>query len=43
MKEYTFTNSAGCTQTVYSDDGVNFYDINGSYVGRSDDGGKTIG
>ncbi|MGN0805524.1 MAG: hypothetical protein ACI4MC_00675 [Candidatus Coproplasma sp.] len=42
MKEYTFTNSMGCTQTVYSSDGVEFYDVNGSYVGRSDDGGKTI-
>ena len=42
VEEYTFTNSMGCSQTVYSSDGVNFYDANGSFVGKSDDGGKTI-
>ena len=42
MKEYTFTNDMGCSQTVYSSDGREFYDANGSYVGKSNDGGKTI-
>lgn len=41
-KEYTFTNDMGCQQTVYSDNGRDFYDANGSYVGSSDDDGKTI-
>ena len=41
-EEYTFTNDMGCTQTVYSSDGRNFYDANGSFVGTSDDGGKHI-
>lgn len=40
-KEYTFTNDMGCTQTVYSYDGKTFYNADGSYAGRSDDG-KTI-
>ena len=42
FEEYTFTNDMGCTQTVYSKNGREFYDANGSYVGSSDDGGKTI-
>lgn len=42
LKEYTFTNDMGCTQTVYSADGREFYDANGAYVGSSDNGGRTI-
>jgi hypothetical protein len=41
-KSYTFTNSMGCNQTVYSDNGRDFYDSQGAYVGHSDDGGNTI-
>ncbi len=40
--EYTFINSMGCEQTVHSDNGQDFYDSQGSYVGHSDDGGETI-
>ncbi len=42
MQAYTFTNDMGCSQTVYSSDGVNFYDSNGAFVGKSDDGGNNI-
>lgn len=42
LDEYTFVNSMGCTQTVYSSNGRDFYDSNGAYVGSSEDGGKTI-
>ena len=42
MKEYTFTNSMGCEQTVYSSNGREFYSADGSFVGTSNDGGKTI-
>ncbi len=42
MRAYTFTNDMGCSQTVYSSDGVNFYDSNGAFVGKSDDGGNNI-
>ncbi len=42
MKEYTFTNRMGCRQTVYSSDGKEFYDADGSFVGTSNDNGKTI-
>lgn len=42
MQAYTFTNDMGCSQTVYSSDGVNFYDSNGALVGKSDDGGNNI-
>ena len=41
-KEYTFINDMGCRQTVYSSDGKNFYNADGSYAGSSNDGGKTI-
>ncbi len=41
-KEYTFTNDMGCTSTVYSQDGKKFYNSDGTLVGYSDDGGKTI-
>lgn len=40
--EYKFINDMGCEQTVYSSDGRTFYSSDGQYVGRSDDGGKTI-
>ncbi len=40
--EYTFINSMGCEQTVHSDNGQDFYDSQGSYVGHSEDGGETI-
>lgn len=36
--EYTYTDSHGYEQTVYSSDGKEFYDIGGHYVGS--DGGK---
>ena len=42
MKEYTFINSMGCEQTVYSSNGREFYNADGSFVGTSNDGGKTI-
>ena len=42
MKEYTFINSMGCEQTVYSSNGREFYGADGSFVGTSNDGGKTI-
>ncbi|MDE6586463.1 MAG: hypothetical protein K2K80_07280 [Clostridia bacterium] len=42
MKEYTFINSMGCEQTVYSSNGREFYDANGAYVGKSNDNGKHI-
>lgn len=42
MKKYTFINSMGCEQTVYSSNGREFYDANGAYVGKSDDDGKHI-
>lgn len=42
VKEYTFINDAGCEQTVYSSNGREFYSSDGSFVGISDDGGKTI-
>lgn len=38
----TFINDMGCEQTVYSADGKSFYTDGGSYVGQSDDNGKTI-
>lgn len=40
--EYTFTNDMGCSQTAYSKNGVDFYDANGAYIGKSDDHGKHI-
>ena len=42
MKEYTFINGMGCEQTVYSSNGREFYGADGSFVGTSNDGGKTI-
>lgn len=42
FKEYTFINDMGCQQTVYSSDGKTFYNADGSYAGKSNDGGKTI-
>ncbi len=42
MDEYTFINDMGCEQTVYSSNGRDFYDSNGTYVGSSNDHGKTI-
>lgn len=42
MKEYTFVNGMGCEQTVYSSNGRELYGSDGSFVGTSDDGGKTI-
>lgn len=41
-KSYSFTNSMGSNQTVYSDNGRDFYDSQGAYAGHSDDGGNTI-
>lgn len=38
----TFTNDAGCEQTIHSPDGKNYYYENGAYAGHSDDNGKTI-
>lgn len=38
----TFTNRMGCEQTVHSSDGKSFYSEGGSYVGHSEDNGKTI-
>lgn len=40
--EYTFTNDMGCSQTAYSKNGVDFYDANGAYIGKSSDHGKYI-
>ncbi|MDE6373014.1 MAG: DUF1292 domain-containing protein, partial [Clostridia bacterium] len=37
--EYTYTDSHGYEQTVYSADGKDFYDVGGHYVGSSGDGG----
>ena len=37
-KEYTYTDSHGYEQTVYSDDEKNFYDVGGHYVGSTEDG-----
>lgn len=42
QRPYTFINSMGCEQTVYSTDGKKFYNSDGSYAGSSNDGGKTI-
>ncbi len=39
---YTFVNDMGCEQTVYSDNGGDFYNADGRLVGTSDDGGKHI-
>lgn len=39
-KEYTYTDSHGYEQTVYSDDEKNFYDAGGHFVGSGGDGGK---
>lgn len=41
-QEYEFINDMGCRQTVYSSNGKDFYAADGSYVGSSNDGGKTI-
>ena len=41
-KAYTYVNSMGCTQTIYSDNGRDFYNADGRYVGSSDDGGQHI-
>lgn len=41
-EEYSFTNDMGTTQTVYSKNGRDFYYSDGSYAGKSSDGGKTI-
>ncbi|MDE6613857.1 MAG: hypothetical protein K2K28_04830 [Clostridia bacterium] len=38
----TVTNDMGCTQSVHSADGINYYFEDGSFAGRSDDNGKTI-
>ena len=38
MDTYTYTDSHGYEQTVYSKDGKDFYDVGGHYVGS--DGGK---
>lgn len=38
----TFTNNMGCSQTVHSADGKNFYNEDGSFAGTSNDNGKTI-
>lgn len=37
--EYTYTDSHGYEQTVYSSDGKEFYDAGGRYVGSSDENG----
>lgn len=42
MEKYTFINDMGCEQTVYSIDGKSFYNADGSYAGKSSDGGKHI-
>ena len=41
-KKYSFTNDMGCEQTVYSADGKTFYNADGSYAGKSNDGGRHI-
>lgn len=41
-QKYEFTNSMGCTETVYSSDGKDFYSSSGELRGISNDGGKTI-
>lgn len=42
MKQYTFTNDMGCEQTIYSSNGHDFYNFDGSFFGYSNDNGKTI-
>ena len=37
--EYTYTDSRGYEQTVYSGDGKDFYDAGGHYAGSSDENG----
>lgn len=39
---YTIRNSSGYEETVYSDNGSDFYGSDGSYAGKSDDGGRTL-
>lgn len=39
---YTVRNESGYEETVYSDNGSDFYGSDGSYAGHSDDGGKHI-
>ena len=39
---YTIRNSSGYEETVYSDNGTDFYGSDGSYAGKSDDGGRTL-
>lgn len=41
-KEYTVTTPQGYSMTLYSSNGRDFYDSEGSRVGHSEDGGKTI-
>ena len=36
------TNAAGCAETLYSDDGRDWYDENGQFKGTSEDGGRTM-
>ena len=38
----TVTNSAGCSETIYSDDKRRWYSADGSYRGTSNDDGRTI-
>ncbi len=40
--QYSYTDENGYTHTVYSDNGTDFYNSDGSYAGRSDDGGRHI-
>lgn len=39
---YTIRNSSGYEETVYSSNGSDFYGSDGSYAGKSDDGGRTL-
>ena len=39
---YTYTDENGYSHTVFSNNGTDFYNVDGSFAGRSDDGGKHI-
>lgn len=39
QNKYTYTDSHGYEQTVYSSDGKEFYDVGGHYVGSADESG----
>lgn len=41
-KAYTYTDSHGYEQTIYSDNQTDFYDAGGHYVASSHDSGKTV-